>query len=74
MTYGDMHNNSTDLFAVVNIGRGQVLHQTRTAYIGADVVSLSKWIDAPTQGIYRSVWRWTSCWPRGPLGATIGCR
>lgn len=48
MTHDYKRNGTTDLFAALNVGTGEVLHQTRKAHTGADVVSFFKWIDLHT--------------------------
>lgn len=48
MTHDYKRNGTTDLFAALNGGTGEVLHQTRKSHTGADVLSFFKWIDLHT--------------------------
>ncbi|MCB1030955.1 MAG: IS630 family transposase [Microthrixaceae bacterium] len=48
MTHDYKRNGTTDLFAALNVGTGEVLHQTRKSHKGADVLAFFKWIDVHT--------------------------
>ena len=48
MTYDYKRNGTTDLFAALNVGTGEVLHQTRQKHTGADVLAFFRWIDLHT--------------------------
>ena len=48
MTHDYKRNGTTDLFAALNVGTGEVLHQTRKSHKGADVLAFFKWIDLHT--------------------------
>ncbi len=48
MTHDHKRNGTTDLFAALNVGTGEVFHQTRKKHKGEDVVSFFKWIDLHT--------------------------
>jgi len=37
-----------DLFAVLNVGSGEVLHDTRRSHTGHDVLAFLRWIDMHT--------------------------
>ena len=53
MTHDYKRNGTTDLFAALfaalNVGTGDVLHQTRNTHTGKDVLSFFKWIDLHTR-------------------------
>lgn len=52
MTHDYKRNGTTDLFAALNVGTGEVLHQTRSSHKGTDVLAFFKWIDLHTpQGL-----------------------
>ena len=48
MTHDYKRNGTTDLFAALNVGTGEVLHQTRAKHTGKDVLAFFKWIDLHT--------------------------
>jgi transposase len=48
MTHDYKRNGTTDLFAALNVGTGEVIHQTRRTHKGADVLAFFKWIDLHT--------------------------
>lgn len=48
MTHDYKRNGTTDLFAALNVGTGEVLHQTRKKHTGKDVLAFFKWIDLHT--------------------------
>jgi transposase len=48
MTHDYKRNGTTDLFAALNVGTGEVLHQTRKRHTAQDVLSFFKWIDLHT--------------------------
>ncbi|MBS1849267.1 MAG: IS630 family transposase [Actinobacteria bacterium] len=48
MTHDYKRNGTTDLFAALNVGTGEVLHQTRKSHKSADVLAFFKWIDLHT--------------------------
>ncbi len=48
MTHDYKRNGTTDLFAALNVGTGEVLHQTRKTHKGSDVLAFFKWIDLHT--------------------------
>lgn len=48
MTHDYKRNGTTDLFAALNVGTGEVLHQTRKRHTAEDVLSFFKWIDLHT--------------------------
>ena len=48
MTHDYKRNGTTDLFAALNVGTGEVIHQTRKSHKGADVLAFFKWIDLHT--------------------------
>lgn len=48
MTHDYKRNGTTDLFAALNVGTGEVLHQTRKTHKGSDVLTFFKWIDLHT--------------------------
>ena len=45
MTHDYKRNGTVDLFAALNVGTGEVLHQTRKSHAGRDVLAFFKWID-----------------------------
>jgi transposase len=45
MTHDYKRNGTVDLFAALNIGTGEVLHQTRKKHTANDVLAFFKWID-----------------------------
>jgi transposase len=45
MTHDYKRNGTTDLFAALNVGTGQVLHHTRRRHAATDVLAFFKWID-----------------------------
>src|SRR6266536_2753259 len=47
MTHDCKRNGTLDLFAALNVGSGQVLHDTRRSHTGRDVRAFSHWIDKP---------------------------
>ena len=48
MTHDYKRNGTTDLFAALNVGTGEVLHQTRKTHTSKDVLAFFKWIDLHT--------------------------
>jgi transposase len=48
MTHDYKRNGTTDLFAALNVGTGEVIHQTRRAHAGKDVLAFFRWIDLHT--------------------------
>ena len=48
MTHDYKRNGTTDLFAALNVGTGEVIHQTRRSHKGVDVLAFFKWIDLHT--------------------------
>ena len=48
MTHDYKRNGTTDLFAALNVGTGEVLHHTRKSHTGEDVLAFFKWIDMHT--------------------------
>lgn len=48
MTHDYKRHGTTDLFAALNVGTGEVIHQTRKAHKSSDVLSFFKWIDLHT--------------------------
>ena len=48
MTHDNKRNGTTDLFAALNVGTGEVIHQTRKSHKGTDVLAFFKWIDLHT--------------------------
>jgi transposase len=48
MTHDYKRNGTTDLFAALNVGTGEVIHQTRRSHKGKDVLAFFKWIDLHT--------------------------
>lgn len=46
--HGYKRNGTSDLFAALNVGTGQVIHQTRKSHKGSDVLAFFKWIDLHT--------------------------
>jgi transposase len=48
MTHDYKRNGTTDLFAALNVGTGEVLHQTRGSHAAKDVLAFFKWIDLHT--------------------------
>ena len=48
MTHDYKRNGTTDLFAALNVGTGEVLHQTRKTHTSKDVLGFFKWIDLHT--------------------------
>lgn len=48
MTHDYKRHGTTDLFAALNVGTGEVLHQTRRSHKSADVLAFFKWIDLHT--------------------------
>ena len=48
MTHDYKRNGTTDLFAALNVGTGEVLWQTRKHHTSADVLAFFRWIDAHT--------------------------
>ncbi len=48
MTHDYKRNGTTDLFAALNVGTGEVLHQTRARHAGKDVLAFFRWIDMHT--------------------------
>jgi transposase len=45
MTHDYKRNGTVDLFAALNVGTGEVLHQTRKRHTAHDVLAFFKWID-----------------------------
>ena len=45
MTHDDKKNGTLDLFAALNVGSGEVLHDTRRSRTGRDVLAFFRWID-----------------------------
>ena len=45
MTHDYKRNGTTDLFAALNVGTGEVLHRTRKGHASTDVLAFFKWID-----------------------------
>jgi transposase len=45
MTHDYKRNGTVDLFAALNLGTGEVLHQTRKRHAATDVLAFFKWID-----------------------------
>jgi transposase len=45
MTHDYKRNGTIDLFAALNVGTGEVLHQTRRRHTANDVLAFFKWID-----------------------------
>ena len=45
MTHDYKRNGTIDLFAALNVGTGEVLHQTRKSHASTDVLAFFKWID-----------------------------
>ena len=48
LTHDYKRNGTVDLFAALNVATGEVLHQTRTAHTGADVLAFFRRIDLHT--------------------------
>lgn len=48
MTHDYKRNGTVDLFAALNVGTGEVLHQTRQRHTANDVLAFFKWIDLHT--------------------------
>ncbi len=48
MTHDYKRNGTTDLFAALNVGTGEVLHQTRKTHTSKDVLAFFRWIDIHT--------------------------
>jgi len=48
MTHDYKRNGTTDLFAALNVGTGEVITQTRKSHKGTDVLAFFKWIDLHT--------------------------
>jgi transposase len=46
MTHDYKRNGTTDLFAALNVGTGEVLTATRSSHKATDVLAFFKWIDA----------------------------
>src|ERR687891_91031 len=46
MTHDYWRHGTTDLFAAMNVATGEVLHDTRRAHTGRDVLAFFGWIDA----------------------------
>jgi len=46
MTHDYKRNGTTDLFAALNVGTGEVLHRCRAGHAATDVLAFFKWIDA----------------------------
>ncbi len=45
MTHDYKRNGTLDLFAALNVGSGEVLHDTRRSHTGRDVLAFFRWID-----------------------------
>ncbi len=45
MTHDYKRNGTVDLFAALNVGTGEVLHQTRKTHASNDVLAFFKWVD-----------------------------
>jgi hypothetical protein len=45
MTHDYKRNGTLDLFAALNVGSGEVLHDTRRSHTGRDVLTFFRWID-----------------------------
>ena len=45
MTHDYKRNGTIDLFAALNVGTGEILHQTRKRHAAGDVLAFFKWID-----------------------------
>ncbi len=50
MTHDYKRNGTTDLFAALNVGTGEVMHHTRKRHASANVLSFFKWIDLHVPG------------------------
>jgi transposase len=50
MTHDYRRNGTLDLFAALNVGSGEVLHDTRRTHTGRDVLAFFRWIDAHVDG------------------------
>ena len=48
MTHDCKRNGTVDLFAALNVGTGEVLHQTRRRHTANDVLAFFKWIELHT--------------------------
>jgi len=48
LTHDYKRNGTVDLFAAVNVGTGEVLHQTRRRHTANDVLAFFKWIELHT--------------------------
>jgi len=45
MPHDSKRNGTLDLFAALNVGSGEVLHDTRRSHTGRDVLAFFRWID-----------------------------
>jgi transposase len=45
-THDYKRNGTIDLFAALNVGTGEIVHDTRHAHTGTDVLSFFKWLNA----------------------------
>ncbi len=45
MTHDYKRNGTTDLFAAMNVGTGEVLHRCRKGHAATDVLAFFKWVD-----------------------------
>lgn len=45
MTHDYKRTGTLDLFAALNMGSGEVLHNTRRSHTGRDVLAFFRWID-----------------------------
>jgi transposase len=50
MTHDYKRNGTTDLFAALNVGTGEVFHHTRRRHAATDVLAFFKWIDLHVPG------------------------
>ena len=63
MTHDYKRNGTTDLFAALNVGTGEVLTATRKSHKATDVLAFFKWIDLHVEPTSRSMSCWTTCRP-----------
>ena len=57
-THDYKRHGTIDLFAALNVGTGEVLHQTRKQHTAEDVLAFFSWIDLHVPGTSTC----TSCW------------
>ena len=74
MTHDYKRNGTTDLFAALNVGTGEVLHETRKTHTGEDVLAFSNGSISRSHRTRRSMLCWTTCQRTSPNPCGSGWR